>query len=736
MFRIRLLIPAVLALLLSPALPAQDTQYAPQAEQIPGPPLARDSGEHCCERGERPGPSRSTVEAWLADIRHWRREELVRMGYDASEYSRPELRWTQSSFVQPQMMIEDRYFYDPAAGRYTVDRYLDDLEKRYGGIDSVLVWHTYPNIGIDNRNQYDLLRDMPGGAAGLKQMVADFHRLGVRVLFPVMLWDQGTRDARAPNWVATAEAMAEIGADGINGDTLAGVPRAFRAASDKIGHPLALEPEGGPADEALAWNNLTWGYWKYPFVPMISKYKWLEPRHVVHVSDRWNRDKTDNLQYAFFNGVGYESWENIWGIWNQITPRDAEALRRIAKIERAFAGLLASPEWEPHPPMLRYGVFASKWPARDLTLWTIVNRNEYGVRGRQIKAPYRQEGRRYYDLWHGMELKPEVNGGETILSFDLEARGYGSVLSVDASPGANFALDRNVAKLLAEMHELARTSLASLSHEWHFLPQRIMDIAATGPAATAPSTVGDGMVRIPASSFRFQVSGIEIEGGNDIGVDAQYPWEDSPRRHHDHVIEIKPFSIDRYPVTNAQFKKFVDAARYDPKDDHNFLRDWKNGTYPEGWSNKPVTWVSLEDARAYAAWAGKRLPHEWEWQYAAQGDDARRYPWGNEWDARAVPTPDQRREMREPTDVGAYPKGASPFGVMDMVGNVWQWTDEFADEHTRAAILRGGSFYQPQGSLWYFPQAYRLDQHGKYLLMAPSIDRSGTVGFRCVVDAE
>ena len=58
---------------------------------------------------------------------------------------------------------------------------------------------------------------------------------------------------------------------------------------------------------------------------------------MVNVCDRWNRDKTDNLQYAFFNGVGYESWENIWGIWNQITPRDAEALRRVSKIERAFA---------------------------------------------------------------------------------------------------------------------------------------------------------------------------------------------------------------------------------------------------------------------------------------------------------------------------------------------------------------------------------------------------------------
>ena len=72
---------------------------------------------------------------------------------------------------------------------------------------------------------------------------------------------------------------------------------------------------------------------------------------------------------------------------------------------------------------------------------------------------------------------------------------------------------------------------------------------------------------------------------------------------------------------------------------------------------------------------------------------------------------------------------------MDLVGNVWQWTDEYVDEHTRYAILRGGSHYQPQGSRWYFPQGYELSQHGKYLLMAPSLDRSATIGFRCVMDS-
>jgi formylglycine-generating enzyme required for sulfatase activity len=199
-------------------------------------------------------------------------------------------------------------------------------------------------------------------------------------------------------------------------------------------------------------------------------------------------------------------------------------------------------------------------------------------------------------------------------------------------------------------------------------------------------------------------------------------------------MQVKAFLMDTYPVTNADFKKFLDATHYQPQDDLNFLRDWKNGSYPDGWANRPVTWVSREDAQAYAKWAGKRLPHEWEWQYAAQGSDGRLYPWGNEMDPKMVPQPDKGRTMRGPDEVNSHPGGASPFGVMDMVGNVWQWTSEFSDEHTRAAVVRGGSYYQPQGSHWYFPQAYKLTEHGKLLLMAPSLDRSGGIGFRCAKD--
>jgi gamma-glutamyl hercynylcysteine S-oxide synthase len=708
-------------LILSFAAFAQDTKFPPDSSFIPTPSC------HIQNNADMPlrACSATEIEAWHKDVEHWRKEHLLRIGYNGAEYERPELRWTQSNYIQVQMMVEDRFFYDPNTHKYTVNRYLDDLEKRYGGVDSVLIWHVYPNIGVDYRNQYDMLRAMPGGLPALKEVVADFHRRGVRVLFPVILWDQGTRDEGQPDWQAASDLLSQIGADGINGDTLFGVPRVFRTASDQTRHPLALEPEGPPPDEALAWNNLTWADLNTSFSPAVSRLKWLEPRHMVHISDRWNRDKTDDLQSAWFNGIGYLAWENVWSIWNGITLRDAEGIRRVATMERSLSQLLTSESWYPLFPTLRFGTFASRWQQKNETLWTIINRNEYDVQERQFAIP--SEGpMHYFDLYHGVELEPEREASTDVLTFALEAHGFGAVLATPGQP------DRNVQTLMATMKQLSARPLKSYSNTWNPLPQHMVEVSQS--AASSSSAVSQDRVSIPAADYIFRVHGIEIEGEDGAGVDVQYPWESVAQRFHEHKLHITPFQIDKYPVTNAQFLKFLEATKYDPQDKGNFLKDWRKGKLPAPWESKPVTWVSIEDARAYCAWAGARLPHEWEWQYAAQGQDGRTYPWGNSWIASAVPTPDQDRIPRAPDGVTSHPQGASPFGVMDMVGNVWQWTDEFEDERTRTAILRGGSYYQPQGSMWYFPQAYEADEHGKLLLMAPSKDRAGTIGFRCVAD--
>lgn len=556
-----------------------------------------------------------------------------------------------------------------------------------------------------------------------------------------MVWDLGSRDAGAPWAEILPDLMAQVHADGMNGDTMNAVTKDYFDNSVRDGRPLSLEPELGMQGGGwtqLAWNTQSWGYWDYgSYVPKVSINKWLEPRHTVHVNDRWSKGKIDMLQAAFFNGTGLESWENIWGIWNQLTDRDAEATRRVATVERMFPDLLVSRGWEPHTPTVRNDkAFASKWPSSDgsQTLWTIVNRSTDDLTGDQLAVPY-QDGVHYYDLWHGVELTPRVDGDQATLAFPIEAKGFGAVLA--SRPGD---LPDGFTAFMGKMHTWAQRPLASFTAANTVLEQTMTPVQ---PTPTRPDTPA-GMVRIPGATYRFDVRGTEIEGGNMAGVDVQYPWEDQPGRYHARTMRIRPFYLDKTPVTNAEYQRFLDATGYRPEDDHDFLKSWdwsdpRHTTYPKGWGNKPVTWVSIEDARAYAKWAGRRLPNEWEWQYAAQGLDGRSYPWGNVFDPSRVPqTFSDRGALRPPDDVDAHPDGASPFGVLDLVGNVWQWTNEFTDAHTRTAVLRGGSYYRALGSGWYFPSdenAYRLDHHNKYLLMSPGRDRAGTIGFRTAADA-
>ncbi|SEW42877.1 formylglycine-generating enzyme family protein [Chitinophaga arvensicola] len=683
------------------------------------------------------GPASTDRRAqWLDTLQQWRTNEKKRLSYNGNEYSRKEFNWVQQTFMFAQVMAHDRFLYDTATRQYTVDRFLDDLEKRYGGLDGVLIWPTYPNIGIDNRNQFDLVADMPGGKAGIQQMIRAFHRRGVKVFFPIMIWDHGTRRISIPMAAALTGEMKELGADGLNGDTMNGVSEDFKDAYTRAGYPLVLQPEIHIGDlKMVEWNTMSWGYYwlkwgspEFSYIPGVSVYKWLEPRHQVHVTDRWSVNKTDDLQYAFFNGVGYNTWENIWGIWNQLPDRYAFAIRRIRQIYRFFPTVWSSENWEPHILTEQPGVFASAFPGNNVTVYTLVNRDSVVKQGAQLALPF-GAGDRYYDVWNGRQLKATVKDGKAYLDFSIEKNGFGAVALVK-----NNATLPGLSAFLGVMCQQAKTPLAGLSGISLPLQQRQTLIPATKKYQQPP----EGMVRIPGTDqYHFESAGVMIEG-NELpeAIGVQYPWESHPQRVHRHGMKLPAFYMDVYPVTNRQYKQFVQATGYHPADDHHFLKDWQHGNYPDGWAEKPVTWVSIEDARAYATWAGKRLPHEWEWQYAAQGTDNRQYPWGQEADSLRIPVPDTTRERRPPTNVNAYPAGAGPFGVKDLTGNVWQWTDEYTDTHTRSAVLKGGSYYRPQTSYWYFPQTPKLTQHGKYLLVSPGMDRSGTVGFRCVADAE
>jgi hypothetical protein len=137
----------------------------PQALQIPGP----RAGEHA---------------RWLATLRDWRAACRVALQLSSAVYEIDELKWTQAAYYQPLTMPYDRFFYNETSGNYTVGRWLDSLEQTVGGIDAAVLWSGYTNMGIDNRDQFELMRSLPGGTAGLRRAVDAMHDRGVKALLP------------------------------------------------------------------------------------------------------------------------------------------------------------------------------------------------------------------------------------------------------------------------------------------------------------------------------------------------------------------------------------------------------------------------------------------------------------------------------------------------------------------------------------------------------------------------
>lgn len=163
----------------------------------------------------------------------------------------------------------------------------------------------------------------------------------------------------------------------------------------------------------------------------------------------------------------------------------------------------------------------------------------------------------------------------------------------------------------------------------------------------------DAMVTVPAGTF--------IMGSNQESTNVQ--------NRPQHKVTLPAYKIDKYLVTHAQYARFVAAKHYRPPS------DWDQGRVPVGREMQPVTMVSWYDAYNYCLWSDKRLPTEAEWEKAARGTDGRRWPWGEKMDTSRLNT---YYMVGSATDVTHYPSGVSPYGAMDMAGNVSQWTaDDF-----------------------------------------------------------
>jgi len=179
-------------------------------------------------------------------------------------------------------------------------------------------------------------------------------------------------------------------------------------------------------------------------------------------------------------------------------------------------------------------------------------------------------------------------------------------------------------------------------------------------------------------------------------------------------IFLDSFLIDKTPVTNAEYQKFVKATGYQPPE------HWKNGQIPKGEESHPIYNVSWYDAKAYASFSEKRLPTEEEWEKSARGNDKRIYPWGDSFNVNFC---NILRKNKNTTPIDKYPLGRSYFGLYDMAGNVWEWTDTPGDDTNKTYIIKGGSWSNNETTA---ECSYKTKEYAE--------KKYDNIGFRCAKD--
>ena len=258
--------------------------------------------------------------------------------------------------------------------------------------------------------------------------------------------------------------------------------------------------------------------------------------------------------------------------------------------------------------------------------------------------------------------------------------------------------------------------------------------ASQSITVTSPAGTTHEMVEVSAGPFTM---------GSESGYSDERPV---------HTVTLDAYHIDKYEVTNAQYVAFINATGSNTDTEGHELLDMDDSygqirhtgamfeLKEDGHANLPVIAESWYGATAYCEWIGGRLPTEAEWEKAARGTDGRTYPWGSR-----SPTADLTNynfNVGSTTDVGSYPRGVSPYGTLDMAGNVWEWVSDWNDlgyysqspdqdpqgpANGPYRVYRGGSWGSNSGF------GSRSVRSAKRAASAPSTSGSGNLGFRCAI---
>ncbi len=701
---------------------------------------------------------------WQNGLRKMFRDRMIYdipSGFDSSLYNRDDLAWIRSSYLSVLLFAWDKEFYNRDENRYTFPELVSRINERFGYADFYGIWPTWPRLGLDKRNQWDMYTDLPGGTMQLRNFSRLSRQYGSRFFIAYNPWDKSTR--QEDHLYGLSKIIRDVEADGVVLDTRGNSGPELQYAADTVRKGVIMYSEGMAVPNDMEGIIAGRVHNAIFLSPELNLNKLIKPEFsIFRVADIGEDVVHREIAIALFNGYGTELNMFRPGRREVSFEEDLDFLSATTFILRQNSDAFLDREWTPLIASGYGGLLLNRWVAGSKTIYTVLSTDWKGVDVRlPIPVP---ENYHAVSLWHHNALPKSKDGIPVVISGWPRSfsgtRREGSVDVIAIFPETIKAIRRgdslHISMKQPGMLRIwdGKPSYSSKYTDLSISTDTTVNIADrlkffTGPvvlqhiennllrdelivpqAGNEPWLVSRvqktamarskeaGMVTVPGAQVKLKLSGSD----NFI----PYPFANSERN-----VRVDSFMIDIYPVTNLQYNEFLQSAGYVPRDTANWLSHWSNGIYKNGQENYPVVNISLEDAEAYAKWIGKRLPTEAEWQLAAQGTDGRKWPWGNEFHGTKC-----NNAFDRPTPVNAFPKGNSPYGVADLVGNIWQMTaDKYSNGSNYYIIIRGGSYFKPESSWWYIPGGpQQLDKTQMLLMVSPGFDRSEVVGFRCVKD--
>ncbi len=707
--------------------------------------------------------------------------------FDNTLFERNDLKWARHAYVSHLIQCWDNYYYDSTDGKFHMEDLIKQGKTLYGGDDFVGIWPTWPSLGMDQRNQWDLFRDLPGGMSQIKKLAEMCNSYKSRLFICYNPWDQSTRNES--HTVGMANIIAATGADGVVLDTQGGSSKELQHAADSVRSGVVMYSEGMAVPKDMQGIVSGRVHNALYYCPMLNLNKFIKTEFAIfRVVELYKEPIRREYNLSLFNGYGVEM--NIFAPGKpEWLEEQYRYLGRISRILRENTFNFISNDFTPLIPTTTDNIWVNRWDTQNKTIYTIYSLIPAGYKGYLFNVD-KKEDWHFVDLWHHQEKVPKQVDGKWLIEAETDAfnqswlgtNNEGKVdciasfpnllrvsresdnLEVIAEKGDEIKIwagvpdyekkplvlptGKNSIRLMEHFGRFEGRFVIQLFEKGILIDERIDEIKAGTPRLYSQSiktkgsaTIPSGMVKIPSGNLVFKTT-----NGDDF-----IPY---PKYNQGKTYEVSTLYMDKYPVTNKQFKVFMDATNYEPKDKANFLKNWTDGKIPAKQENYPVVYISYEDAQTYAKWAGKRLPTEIEWQYAAQTSSGNEWPWVQK-------TPIKRGQevitetltvssieginpkycnLRDgkPYPVGKYPKGVNPYGLEDLVGCVWQLTNDlYASGSYRYIIMKGGSYFRPSSSWWYVQGGPRELHYRQYLLrISEGFERNATVGFRCVADVD